>query len=242
MATREGDTLAVSHDGNLYSGNVDWNAIYREGYPLERIARRLTRLLPCDHGQPVLMAGFAEVAAVLSRQHAVRFVEYSPYMVEEARRHWPQLAEVVHGDILDVLAKTPAPCVAIACRISANWQQAEPLKRLVEAILRHPRRRIVIDAFDVERLPLFTRIVSGSGRHQLAWQTLSRHMLEPEWGMHAVHWRGETPPLSAWVSAFEPATLTRFLLKQLPGHEVRCLPPLIPQDPGFTLVITPRMS
>jgi len=26
----------------------------------------------------------------------------------------------------------------------------------------------------------------------------------------------------------------------LPGHEVRCLPPLIPQDPGFTLVITPR--
>ena len=240
MATLAGDTLAVSRDEDLYSGSVDWNAIYREGYPLERIARRLARLLPDDQGQPVLMAGFAEVAAILSRQHDVRFVEYSQYMVEEARRHWPQLDEVVHGDILDVLAETPASCVAISCRISANWQQGEQLARLVKAILRHPRLRIVIDAFDVERLPLSTRIVSGSGRHQLAWQTLSRHMLEPEWGMHAVHWRGEKPDRPAWVSACEPATLTRCLARQLPGHEVRCLPPLIPLDPGFTLVITPR--
>ena len=226
-----------------YSGDIDWNRVYRRYYQLDQIEDRLERLLivPSD----VLFCGFAEIASRLSSRHTVHFMEYSDAVAEAARREFPTIARTSRGNILDAIGLETSPVVMVVCRISAYWQTEDCLQRFFSGIRATSRELVVVDFFDADRLE------GGRVLGNIEFSNIRRLASVPG-GMACEEQRPTvllaqvqgSYPLADDVNAFvetrafyRQQELVDYANKLLPDYDVSVEPPIVEKDPGFTLVI-----
>ncbi len=228
-----------------YAGEIDWNAIYRTFYPLPEMKRRIREMLIDAPGQPVLFAGFAELAADVAKDWPTRFVEHSEHMADVARVEFPEIQAVIYADILNYLALDDSPIVLIICRVSAYWQDVQSFDRLVTNLIKHPRKLIMLDFFDSAALAHsseFEMLITEHGKG--IWHFSNSRVVDdgfPTITLSTLNGRFDdglsVVEFNAELAFFDQYEVSRWLKAALPDYDISIAPPLVPGDPGFLVVL-----
>lgn len=230
----------------LYSGNIDWNEVYRNIYPINEITNTIKEYLPKENIDHIVFSGFSEVAANLSALYPIKYVDYSKFMAERAVIEYPEIDEVIHADILNYLFRSNASIVCITCRISANWQGCRCIDKLIKGIKKYPRKMILIDFFDDFLFENKEEIKIGVPPNQCAWNIHER-ILEPSFivinQLNVQHPSHQLiPSYHSTITSFDKEKITDYMQSQLYGYKVFVNEPLIPLDPSFSLSIYANSS
>lgn len=228
----------------LYTGDIDWERIYRAFHAPGRVAVRIRRELP-ESAIPTIFSGFQETAARLANDLPLTFVDYASAITTRARARYPGLRSVLTGDVTRVVATLPDPNVVIACRISAYWDGPEYLQRLARSLQAFPRDCVLIDFFDLERVTPGRRFVFDAADGRGEWDVLE---LAPPAGKEPAFSRVKMRVSYAFddhgfsyvgVRAFfHQQAIWRWSERNFPEYEVALGPPLLDRDPGFSLKLT----
>lgn len=130
-----------------YSESIDWDEIYSAFHDPKSVADRISAELD-DVSAPLIFCGFPAVASYLAAESPVQFVDYSPVITARSRERFPNIQQIVNGEITDVLKDNATQNVVIACRLSAFWQSQKAFDQLASALLASPRKQVLIDFFD----------------------------------------------------------------------------------------------
>lgn len=132
---------------NTYIESVDWDTIYSAFHDPKGIADRISLELEND-ASPLLFCGFPETGSYLAAERPLMFVDYSPIITTRSRGRYPNIQQIITGEIAEVLKGTPTRNVIISCRLSAFWQSPQIFEKLSCALLSFPRDQVLIDFFD----------------------------------------------------------------------------------------------
>lgn len=134
-------------NNELYSGEIDWERIYRTFHDPFQISNRIKNELGGTK-MPVVFSGFSETASHLAHDMPLTFVDYSSSIANNAEKCHQHIHEVRVGDITQLITTLPITHIVIACRVSAYWDSPEYFERITASLLTHPREVVLIDFFD----------------------------------------------------------------------------------------------
>ena len=226
-----------------YSGALDWNAVYRNYYLLENIEHRLYGYIsdPCQ----IAFCGFGEIASRLSKNHSVHFIEYSESVVKAAELEFPNINKITHQDILDAVVTERSPVIFVICRVSAYWTSPDSLSRFVHGLQKSPRELVIVDFFYSGKLesnktlgnPEYSEIeeVMLSDNHNFQGTSPIHLQLAKVQGAYELN--NNMFPFSETRAFYNPYEVREFISNRLADYKVSIEPPIVKQDPGFTLVI-----
>lgn len=226
----------------LYTGDIDWDRIYRRFHDPADIAERINQALQGDANSALAYAGFAETGLLLAQQRAVSFIDHSPFIANSARTRHPSFTDVHTGDITERLASLRHPLVVIACRISAYWDHPSFFERLATSLLAFPRQTVLLDFFDRGQIRVGNQQPFANGEDKGLWTYLG---IEPpvagepqifrshvrvaySLGHQAIHYEGDR-------CFFEQDNIARWATSRLKGFKAELGPSLMAGDPSFSL-------
>ena len=232
-----------NNPGASYSGEIDWNAIYRTFYQIDQIEERIESLL--TGSSDIVFCGFGELAHRLSTRHTVHFVEYSEAVAKAANNEFPSIRKVSHANILDAIKSQPAPVVLVVCRISAYWQSPNCLERFLLGVRASSRDLVAIDFFDAEKLEggeslgnlSFSDIRTASGplEDRVGQYERPSVLLADVRGSYRM--ADKVDAFSETRAYYQRGEVLKFAENLLPEYGVSIEDPIIDSDPGFTLMI-----
>lgn len=228
---------------DVYSGSIDWNTIYNEFYPLDRIERRLQGYL--HKPRKITFCGFGDIANRLSKRHSVHFIEHSESIASCAEFEFPDIDRISHSDILDAIGGEDAPVVFITCRVSAYWTSPDSLYRFLKGIQKSKKELVLIDFFDA------TNLQSNRTLGNLTFNNIDQIVFDTnETGQHSTplhlllatvkgsyYFNTKTVSFSETRAFYDPFEIREFVASQLDEYDISIKPPIVDMDPGFTLVI-----
>lgn len=231
-----------------YSGQINWNSVYRAYYQIDQIVDRIEHLLPSS--SELVFCGFGEVACRLSKRHSVHFIEFSEVVAEAARREFPTITKISQANILDAVKSDSAPVVLVMCRVSAYWQTTDCLERFLLGVKDSSRDMIAVDFFDADRLeggqllgnPIFSnvRILQESKESVACLSKRPSVLLATVSGSYPLETNENSfVETRAYYHLAEVLEFTKILLS---GYDVSVEPPIIDTDPSFTLVACRKRS
>lgn len=226
---------------DLYTGEIDWERIYRAFHDPADIAKRIQKELGSTN-LPLIFSGFLETASLLANEMPVTFVDSSPSITDTAKKKHINIYEIHTGDITECIGSLPVSHVVIACRISAYWNSPEYFKRLAASLLSFPREVVLIDFFDKDLVNLGdSRGFENKGEignwefiefeeNNLANPSFFKARLKVSYSLsdHAFSYDG-------YRSFFRKAVISNWADSNFSGYDVILGEPLLDQDPGFLL-------
>lgn len=233
---------------DLYDGSIDWDAIYRTFHSPVQIAERIRKELGEDCGR-VLFSGFLESASLLAKDCSLVFVDSSSTITVRAQEKHPSIGHVYRGDVTEIVGDCEAENVVIACRISAYWDDESFFMRLVESIKKYPRNLVLIDFFDREQVALQSQLSFANYKETGLWKVLSiEDAGQNDFPLSRVNMKVSYEMYQQQVeyegcrSFFRKKDLLGWFEEVLPLYTVTAKAPLLVNDPGFVLKISPVVT
>jgi hypothetical protein len=226
---------------DLYTGEIDWERIYRVFHDPAEIAKRIQKELGSTN-MPVIFSGFLETASLLANEMPVTFVDSSPSITDTARKNHIKIHETHTGDITECIGSLPISRIVIACRVSAYWNSPEYFKRLTASLLSFPREIVLIDFFDKDLVnPGESRGFENKGdigkwdfiefeENNMGTPTFFKSKLNVSYSLsdHTFSYEG-------YRSFFRKAVILNWADSNFADYNVILGEPLLDQDPSFLL-------
>ena len=226
-----------------YSGEIDWNMVYREYYQLDSIESRLKGYLSSQC--QCIFCGFGEIASRLSTTHSVHFIEYSESVVRAAELEFPNIGKISHLNILDALEFDRSRVIFVVCRVSAYWTSPDSLSRFALGLRQSPRDLVVVDFFDIGKLD--SNETLGNPEYSEFEQVILEENLNtlPNLPIHlnlarvdgTYQLKNEKYPFSESRAFYNPSEVRDYFSNHFYEYDVSIEAPIVDMDPGFTLVI-----
>jgi len=226
---------------DLYSGQINWDRIYRTFHDPVRIAKRVEEELGGTNNL-VVFSGFQETASHLANKMPVTFVDYSATITDRAKQQHPGLYEVRTGDVTKLISHIPASNIVIACRISAYWDSHEFFEQLAASLLCFPRNRVLIDFFDRDLIKpgqhinfesdegvgdwAFLDIEESNGKEPLFFKVKLK--VTYSFSDHGFSYEG-------YRSFFRKEDVLRWSHSNFPNYDATVAESLMDHDPSFSL-------
>ena len=233
---------------DLYSGEIDWERIYRTFHDPVRIAQRVQEELGGTN-MPIVFSGFQETASHLADEMPVTFVDYSSSITDNAKKLHLKIHEVHTGDITELVALFPVSCIVIACRISAYWDSPEYFERLAASLLSFPREKVLIDFFDRDLVKPGESLGFEAGGDVGNWNFLDfeeSNVGEPSFFKSKLKisysLRDHCFSYEGYRSFFMKAVISRWARSNFIDHNVVLGEPLLDHDPSFLLKLIRRKA
>jgi hypothetical protein len=207
--------------------------------------QRIRSYLQDEAEQAIVFSGFGELAADLSIDWPIRFVEYSQHMAEASKVEFPRLENVICANVLDHLISDSSPIVLILCRVSAYWQDADCFERLLEGLAEFPRQLVLIDFFDSAKLVSKSRFeILASGRGNIIWDFFDHRMVkhsDPTITLSKLNGRFDdgtsVVDFDAKLAFFNSDEVYQSLEANFSDYEISIEAPLVVEDPSFLMVL-----
>jgi len=233
---------------DLYSGDIDWERIYRTFHDPFQTAKRIKNELG-DTRMPIVFSGFPESASYLAHDMPVTFVDHSSSITDNAKRCYRHINGFQVGDITQLIATLPVTRIVIACRVSAYWDSSEYFERLATSLLSFPRELVLIDFFDRDLVEIGGRLNFESRDEFGEWSYLGLeevNVTEPSpselkikvsysLNDHSFSYEG-------YRSCFRKSDILRWARSKFTDCNVMLGEPLMVCDPSFTLKLIRKMS
>nr|WP_320014785.1 hypothetical protein [uncultured Desulfobacter sp.] len=226
---------------DLYSGEIDWERIYKTFHDPSQISNRIQKELGGTN-MPIVFSGFIETASHLANEMPVTFVDYSPSITDAARRTHKKLHEIHTGDITELIGILPIPRIVVACRISAYWDSPEYFKRLSTSLLSFHREIVLIDFFDRDLVKLGAKLCFKNKSDIGNWEFLYFEEINvgaPSFFKSKLRVSYSLSDYSfnydGYRSFFTKTAILRWANSMFTDYDVIMEEPLLDQDPSFVL-------